>query len=237
MKNLDPHIVKLIAQKANIYENSVKSDIYRMSKNFPSLTKNAIAQLYAQKKGLTVYRKLDEEDRKSLPNIEKEKPITIKQTKKKTIIKLQTILDYSSTDPFKNGHILELNKTYAYGCYTAVFLLARKVIENLIIDILRKKFPENSKINKELYFNISENRFQDFSIILDNLYKKRYDFGPESKAVERLFNLSKRFKKDANDKAHSWFHLVERKSEIDNLNIQGIINLILVLEKNVGTRT
>ncbi len=231
MKNLNPLIVKFISQKANINENSVKSDIYRMSKSYSPLTKNAMAQLYAQKKGLTVYRKLDEEDRKSLPNIEKGKPISIKQTKKKTT-KLQTILTYSTLDPFKEGHILELNKAYTAGCYTAVFLLARKIIENLIIDILRKKFPERSRNNKELYYNVSENRYHDFSVILDSLYKKRNSFDPDTKAAERLYVLSKPFKKDANDKAHSWFHLVERKSEIDDLKIQTIINLVLVLEKN-----
>lgn len=236
MKKLNPLIVEYISKRAGINKKSVETDIYRLSKNYPASTKNAIAQIYAQKKGFSIFRKLDLEDRQSLPINERQEKLVIKSGRSRSKTSLSTILRYDTTDPFKLGHILELNKAYTFACYTSVFLLARKIIENLIIDILRKKYPEKSRTNKELYFNTSQGRFHDFSVILDNLCKRKGDFGTEFKAVEKLCNRCEPFRKDANDKAHSWYHLVEKKQEIDNLNVQEIINLILVLEKQTGLR-
>ncbi len=42
------------------------------------------------------------------------------------------------------------------------------------------------------------------------------------------------FKKDANDKAHSWFHIVRSKREIDELDLQNITELIKKLEQSVA---
>ncbi len=67
------------------------------------------------------------------------------------------------------------------------------------------------------------------------IYNKRSDFGIEVKAVERLNQLTKELKGDANDKTHSWFHLVKGKKELhDNVDIELIISLIKTLEKEVG---
>ena len=150
--------------------------------------------------------------------------------------KISEAIKYESENPFIKGHILELNRAYTFSCFTAVFILGRKIIENLIVDILRKKFPETSKQNKELYFDIVQNRFRDFGVILENLHKKKNEFGTENKAVEKLYVLAKKFKDDSNDKVHSWYHLVKKKGEIDELELQTIIDLIVKIESHVGIR-
>lgn len=167
------------------------------------------------------------------PNSQPQSTKSIKQPKRKKILE---VVEYETADHFIKGHIQELNKAYTHGCYTAVYILARKIIENLIIDILRKKFPEKNKENKELYFNTAQGRFKDFSEILKNLYDKRGEFGSESKGVERLYSLARKLKDDANDKTHSWYHLVEQKSEIDSLNLKQVIEIIKKLESFVGIR-
>lgn len=50
----------------------------------------------------------------------------------------------------------------------------------------------------------------------------------------QLCDLAKALKNDANNKTHSWYHLVEKKKEIDNLNLKAIIEIIKKLEKVVG---
>jgi len=235
MKKLDLRIVEYLAQKLDISPKTVKRNVYSRVKNYSGLTKNAIAQIYAQEKNLTVLRKLDPEDRASLPRTEVV-PEKIKIKRKSPKKQLETLIDYDSNDYFKKGHVDELNKAYTYGCHTSVFILARKIVENLIIDILRAKFPENKEKNIELYFDINQKRYKDFGVILKNLYSKKNEFGSDNKAVERLYNLSEQLKKDANDKTHSWFHLVKSKSEINNLNIETIIEIIKKLEKSVGIR-
>lgn len=151
--------------------------------------------------------------------------------------KIITLIDYDTTDYFKKGHVSELNRAYTYGCYTAVFTLARKIVENLIIDILKAKYPESKKENKELYFDTAQGRLKDFSVILSNLKGKKSDFGTENKGVERLCSLAGSLKDNANDKTHSWYHLVKNKTEIDGLQLQSIIEIIKKLEKIVGIRS
>lgn len=148
-------------------------------------------------------------------------------------IKKPDFVSYETTDHFINGHFSELNRAFNSDCYTSVFILTRKIIENLIIDLLRKKYPPNNKANKELYYDTAQGRFCDFGIILDNFNKKKGDFGVDKVAVERLYAHAKSFKQNANDKTHSWFHLVETKKEIEDLNITQIFELIKQIEKGI----
>lgn len=172
---------------------------------------------------LEVENKLSSEDIKdSIERVQVEKEIA-------------PLIKYKTDDPFRKGHIDEINRAYTYECYTCVFILCRKVIENMIIDILRKKFPPKKKENKKLYFDIDKGRFKDFSIILDNFYKKRNEFDLDNKKiVKRIVDLAKSFKKEADDKTHSWFHLVRKRREIDDIDIQGIIDLIKRLEEKLN---
>jgi hypothetical protein len=232
-KSLNPNIDKYISDKTGLAESTVKKNIYLLQKNYATSTINAVAQIYAQSKDISVYRQLTEDDKNSLPNIELEKQVVkVKQntTKKKEEIKI--VIHFDSDDYFIKGHIKEINKAYTKGCYTSVHILARKIIENLIREILTKYFPPNKRENKELYFDINQNRFKDFGIILKNLYDKRGAFDPEKKKIiERLYQLAKKFKDDANDTTHSWYFLILRKKEIDDLNLQAIIELIKILLK------
>lgn len=151
-------------------------------------------------------------------------------------LRIIEVISYDTDDHFISGHFSELNRAYTFGCYTSVFILARKIVENLIIDILKQYFPEKKKGNKELYFDTAKGRLKDFGVILKNLYSKRNDFGTENKAIERLYKLSDSLKDDANDKTHSWYHLVENRKEIDNLNLVAIFELIKKIERHVGIR-
>lgn len=156
-----------------------------------------------------------------------------KTRSQKTILR---IIDYNTSDSFRKGHIDEINRAYTYACYTSVFILARKIIENLIIDVLKMKYPESTKTNKEIYFNIEQKRYHDFEVILKNLKSRKHEFGTENIAVERLCNLAKELKDDANKKTHSWYHLVRKKKEIDDLDLTAIFDLIQALERVVGIR-
>ena len=152
------------------------------------------------------------------------------------VVKIIEIVKYDTTEHFIKGHIDELNRAYTFKCYTSVFILARKIVENLIIDILKKKFPEKVKTNKELYFDIGQSRLKDFEDILKSLRSKKNNFGSENKAVERLCDLAAKLKENANNKTHSWYHLVEKKKEIDDLNLNANFELIKKLEQVVSIR-
>lgn len=239
MKTLKDEMVVALAKKLGKKGSTVKKDIYLLRKSYPSCTLNAVAQIYAQTYGKTVFRKLDKEDRQSLPHLSVQKPVTIRQKSprpKRTERKMVSLITYNTGDHFRSGHLKEINRAYTYGCYTAVFILLRKIVENMLIDILRHKFPPTTLENKRLYFDPSQKRFKDFSQIVANLRAKSADFDVDKKLVERIASLSTSLKDKANDKAHSWFHLVTRKSEIDELDSQTLIQLISQLERNIGMK-
>ena len=150
-----------------------------------------------------------------------------------TTINKKPLISYQSEDYFIKEHIEETNRAYHAKCYTAVFILTRKIIENLLIRILRKNFPRNPS----LFLNTSTNRYHDFSVILDNLFTERNQFSDVGKSViERLNQLVKPFKDDANAKTHSWFHIVKSASEINDWQLETIFQLIIKLEQEVGLR-
>ena len=78
MKILSPKIVKKLSKDLILSESTIKKNIYLLAKRYPGATKNALAQIYAQQKGKTVLRMLDNEDRQSLPSLSVAAPIRVK---------------------------------------------------------------------------------------------------------------------------------------------------------------
>ncbi|MCP4364598.1 MAG: hypothetical protein GY800_04795 [Planctomycetes bacterium] len=236
MKKLNAEIIKILSERLGKSEGTIRKDISLLSKQYSSCTGNARAQIYAMEHGLSVLRKLDKDDRLSLPNIETKKQkiiLTQKRPKKREKDKIIGFIKYETKDGFRKAHIEELNRAYTYHCYTSTFILCRKVIENLLIDIIMKKYPAKKKEDIELYFNTARGRTKDFSEILKNLEERAHDFGPDGRLLRRIINRAREFKDDANDKTHSWYHIVRSKKELHDTHVQDIINMISELEKNI----
>lgn len=232
---LDPAILSYLMKKTDKKEQTVRNGLAKLHNHYSSLTMNQIAQIYALEHGLSVRSKLSPEEKKSLPHLEIQKPLTIVRKSRNNNRKQQVkqFISYETTDQFIKAHIDEVNKCYTCGAYTAAFILCRKIIENLLTDIIRKKFAQNTPANIELYFDISRRRTRDFSEILKNLRARTSDFGVEKSLLDRILNKSNIFKDDANDKAHSWYHVVKRAKELEDAEVQTILDLITTLEKKM----
>lgn len=236
MKKLRHEIVEHLVKVLEKSKGTIKKDIYSLAKQYPTCTKNALAQIYALKHSKSIFKKLDKEDKASLPNIELEKQrirMSQKAPRKREREKIIEFIRYPTDDSFRRAHIEEVNRAYTYRCYTSAFILCRKIIENLLTDIIRRKFPQNQIQNIKLYFDTAKGRTKDFSEILANLRKKAGDFGPDKKLLERVISRSEQFKDDANNKAHSWYHIVRSRRELDDTNVQDIIDMIRKLEQNI----
>jgi len=235
-KGLDKGVLELLLKKTGLKsEASVRVRISELRRKYSGLTLNAAAQLYAEKFGKSIMFKLDSEDRQSLNQARiqaiPQKIVYIKKARKRPSKPFE-YLDYSSKDKFEQKHVEEINKAYNCRCYTAVYVLCRKVIENLIIKLLRKRFGGKEKT---LYWDKSHGRFHDFKIILKNLNLKANRFpGPIRVAVRRLASKAAIFAKDANDKTHSLFH-VATKPELDESGIDEIFELIILINKEITT--
>jgi hypothetical protein len=228
---LNPEVLHFLRENLGKKESTIRSEISRLKRKFKGTTLNAIAQVYAEQNHLSVLKFIGKTDKETIPNYELEKPTILKINKNRKINeKIKDVVKYETNDHFLKKHIEEINKAYTRKCFTCVFILARKVFENLVIQILKQKYPPTIPQNRDLYFDIVRGRNKDFSDVLDNLYKKRTDFIHEKKeAIERLNQKLKPFKKDANDKVHSLYHIVENAKEIDDLNLDTIIELFKVI--------
>lgn len=233
IRNLSPEILEKLIKTTKRAEATIRKDIALLGKKYGKLTPNARAQIYALQNGTSILQKLTRDEKNSLPNLEIEKPQKIKEiSRKPSERKYIEFIKYETVDPFIKYHIIETNKTYTHGCYTATFILCRKILENLITGIIIKKFPKEQRTT-EMYYDTKGNRKRDFSEIISNLKRRINEFGTDKGLIDRILNRAEKFKDNANAKTHSWYHIVKSKSEIDDTHVQDIIAMISKLEKNI----
>jgi len=232
MRTLDKRIVTRLSRLLGREESTIRKDISNLGKQYSNCTPNARAQIYAMQHEKTVRRFLDKQDKASLPIIELVKPIRIQQKaeRKKRKERVTRFISYPTQNPFRQAHIDEVNRAYTHKCFTSVFILCRKIMENLVADILRLKFPPTIEENKELYYDKHHTRIKDFKELLKSLESKKADFEMDKKLVERIVSSVEPFKEQADPKAHSWYHIVKTRAEIDRMGVQDILDLIYELE-------
>lgn len=205
-------------------ENAIRVKLSKLSKQH-RISLNSASEIWGKAEGFSTWGLLNEEDRKSLGD-KNTQIIKIKNNSNKNLTKKIIFIKYSTKNKFLERHIDEINKCYSAKCYTASFILIRKVIENLIVEIVKKKFPSKTKEHKEIYLDLSKRRILGLSSLIKNIRNKSGEFDPEEKKlVQRILQLSEEFKDDANDKTHSLYHLSSKK-ELDDKNPQQIFDLI-----------
>lgn len=120
----------------------------------------------------------------------------------------------------------EINSCYASNLLNAVLLLSRKLVENLVYNLFEYTFPKEA----DLRWNTAKNRPLDFSILLDNLVYKKGEFSQEEqRLIEKFLKLCKAFRREANSKAHNIMEYIEDRSQLSNLKIPEIIQIVLKL--------
>lgn len=104
-------------------------------------------------------------------------------------------------DDFYKNLIEEINFQYTNKRPISLSIVIRKLFENLIIDIFKKKYGTKEL---SLYYNISKGRFNDFSVLLKNLEFKMADFHYISTNIDKDFikELNK-YREHGNSGAHS----------------------------------
>jgi predicted house-cleaning noncanonical NTP pyrophosphatase (MazG superfamily) len=124
--------------------------------------------------------------------------------------------------------IKEINLAYKNELFTAVFILSRKLIENLLIDILRKKYPINSE-GLSIYYNARKGAFKNFSDLLEEFKNRKNDFKPDLRAVEEILANLELFRPMANSQAHS-ITFYGKKDDLNKFDMQRIIELSMYIK-------
>jgi hypothetical protein len=140
-------------QKVGITPQAIRNEISRIRRNNPSLTMNAAAKVFADKRGISVMKYLNEEDRKSL-NYASERKIP-----KQTIIKTKRINIKNILPKYGKNFISDANKNTS--AYPYLYILENS-FRKLILDIFGNevKWWKNTKIVpkkvQEYAFHIQE---------------------------------------------------------------------------------
>lgn len=95
----------------------------------------------------------------------------------------------------------DINRCYSLGIYDATLVLTRKLLENLLIDVLREQYGTN---RIQLYYRPINGRFESFSTLIENFENNLNDFqhlsgGLDSNFIDEL----NAFRQNANAEAHS----------------------------------
>lgn len=94
-----------------------------------------------------------------------------------------------------------INQCYSVEVNDATLVLTRKLLENLLIDILREQY---GKQKIDLYYRPENKRFEDFSTLIDNFEKNLGDFQYVCAGLDSNFiNELDTFRQSANIEAHS----------------------------------
>lgn len=118
-----------------------------------------------------------------------------------SIIKTKYLNVESVPHDFYRELIEQINACYQFGCYPAAQILVRKLLENSLIDILRKRY---SMTNVNLFYDTSKGRFLDFSILLDNVSQNLKDFTHVKDSFnENLIERINNYRDQGNSSAHN----------------------------------
>jgi len=144
-----------------------------------------------------------------------------------TLLAVTAISDYLSIqafpDEFYKVLAQNINLAYKYGFYTATMVLIRKMLENLLIDILRKKYGMK---NIDLFFDQQHGRFKMFNELIRNFEEKLQDFKYIEPGIEEVLTELKNMREECNAAAHSLEKEIRLKR--DNLdNIKEKVNFLV----------
>lgn len=168
----------------------------------------------------------------------KAKPKTIKVEKPKAGNGSPTAkqpLLVNVTGSFPSSHytqiVHEANECNEKNYPNAAFWLCRKIIENLVTQILAKKYPSRS----DLWYDPTKSRVLGLAQLIENLHTNRKDFtAPNVKHQIEVFNTDVgTFRKAVNSTVHNNHDYLTDRSDLKKYKINKIIQLLV----DVHTKT
>lgn len=78
----------------------------------------------------------------------------------------------------------EIEECYHAGAHTAVVVLSRKLIENLLIELLRMQYGLETDADRELFYDTDRKRFQPLAVLIENFENNLHDFRPFSEKID-----------------------------------------------------
>ncbi len=173
-----------------------------------------------------------EQKRQPVPK-KKNDYVSIAQAKLKKNANRNPLLECRDRYPYKVFYARleeEINLCWVQSLPNATLLLSRKLVENLLYNLLFFRFPNEL----DLRYNIDRGHVHSFSHLVCSLKTRKKDFDREQQdLIEKLLLLIEPFRREANSKAHNAIEYVRTLDEVDQLKIPEIVELELQLIEKV----
>jgi len=217
----------LKAEYPKVSVNQVLNELKRLDKHLVRVKKKIGKNKIYEK--IPEYVPLRLQDRKTLPRTMTTG--TRQKSQRAPFLALKRLLRFKGKYPetvFYDRLEDEINLAYSFPKLpNAVLLLSRKLIENLVYNLIEYKFGPK-KI--QLYYDVSHRRAQDFGVLLDNLKNNMGSFHPdEMDLIEKFLELVHPFRRDANSKAHKVIEYLDNMGSVRGFKIPDMVTILLKL--------
>jgi hypothetical protein len=133
----------------------------------------------------------------------------------------------------------EINATFKNGLFISTFMLSRKLIENIMLDILKTRFPPVSNENIDIYFDKEHEVHKDLNLLIDVFEHRKEEIPINSEELTEFIKELNLFKLKEDVNSHSINEIPDsikiRKYHIEEI-IEGLLDIYLIV-KEEGTVT
>lgn len=147
----------------------------------------------------------------------------------KTPLKFDIIVerDIRFSEDTYNAIIREINTTYLHYCFTAMYILIRKLLENLVLDSLRLFY---GRTGSEKYFNSNKGKFLGFNRLRENFQTmiNEPDFIQKVNTIDqKIIDWLLIFKESGDINAHSAFSIGHQDLiEENKVNLNDLLKIL-----------
>jgi len=143
-----------------------------------------------------------------------------------SIVKQNKLIDIDFIDDHYNSIRTEINTCFKQGFYMASLELSKRLINSLLVDLIRSNFPLAGEGHRSLYYDYLKEDFRDTEELLKELSEKNHDFNINPEAFDYLIELISPMEPKKKPESHS-FGDIPKREDIQNLRIEEAIELII----------
>lgn len=238
---IDKRLMESLIETSKRSKYTIYSQIQRKRSEFKNLiSKEDAAYLLALDYGIDVYKDFGlpagkaEELRSLVLKVPTVK--VIREREQRRDRKRQPAQKYLSIrrlpDDFYYSLVDSINKSYTHEICMAVSVLVRKLLENLLVDILRKKFKTK---NIDLFYGKHHGRFHSFNVLLRNFEGNLDSFKTVMPSIDSDFVKKLNTYREAGNSAAHTLEVETRKSDLDakREELEFIVKALVRLYNNI----
>lgn len=143
-----------------------------------------------------------------------------------SIVKQNKLVDIDFFDDHYNSIRTEINSCYKQGFYMASLELSKRLINSLLVDLIRSNFPLAGEGHRSLYYDYLKEDFRDTDELLKALSDKKQDFNINPEAIDYLIELIGPMEPKKKPESHS-FGAIPKRENIQALKIEETMELII----------